>query len=416
MAIKLPIELRDKLRKLDFDQLLDVQLYISRLLRKRFRQSGTHNDKRHSRTPMLSDYGRVSPPEDAGSGEATRILPELSYEMGGAQYHVCSDTEEFIPTQYNVEFADTPGESTPIVDSVTGDTPLKNNNHARDAVSIKSNVADGEDDGSYGTKLEEAVVIHKGDGTSRSRASVFRDIPGNQLNTHLLRVESVRKRTSSVRESEDICRGYNLGWKRADVRPEVKDITGGSTFASKLKVTPQEDNQTDECKSKPKKKVNFNLNPLTQKSWILEDFKPNRDINAVRRGQKKLEAFYSRAGNPRHSIRDAVPYSNRTWNKNSDDTLDFTFDNLRVRSQSPPGFGRLDFPSTQEHCDDKREAQRIIHEKTKYRFIQAVNSQVPPQEREFLFKREELNNIVDNNEFAWNERELMVYPGFKKAN
>ena len=97
---------------------------------------------------MLSDYGGVASRGCwiwGGNKDSTGI----SYEMGGAQYHVCSDTEEFIPTQYNVEFADTPGESTPIVDSVTGDTPLKNNNHARDAVSIKSNVADGEDDGSY---------------------------------------------------------------------------------------------------------------------------------------------------------------------------------------------------------------------------------------------------------------------------
>lgn len=413
MAIKLPIELRDKLRKLDFDQLLDVQLYISRLLRKRFRQSGTHNDKRQSHTTLLRGYSGVSPCEDTEPEEVTRIIPELSYEIGGRQYQVGSDTEEFIPTQYNVEFDDAPVESTPNVDLVTGDS-LWDNNHIRAAASIKSNLADEENDGGCGTKLEEAAVIHKRDGTPRSRVSIFKDTPRNQLNTHLVKVESVKKRNSSVRGSEDTYGEYNSRWKRADIRSEVRDVTGDSSFVGKLNVTPQENKQTNEHKSKLKK-VNFNFNPLTKKSWILEDFKPNRDINAVRRGQKKLEAFYSKTGNPRHSMRDGVLHNDYTRNKNSDDTLEFTFDNLRVRSHSPPGFGRLDFPSTQEHCDDKREAQRIIHEKTKYRFMRAVNSQVPPQEREFLFKREELNNIVDDNEFTWSEKELMVYPGIKKA-
>lgn len=82
---------------------------------------------------------------------------------------------------------------------------------------------------------------------------------------------------------------------------------------------------------------------------------------------------------------------------------------MRNRSPSPPGYGRLDFPSTQERADDKSKAQSIIRDKTLYRFLEATNNRVPPMKREFLFKKRELNDVVDDGNFDWTEESLEIF-------
>lgn len=149
----------------------------------------------------------------------------------------------------------------------------------------------------------------------------------------------------------------------------------------------------------------FNTNPLTKRAWILEDFRPNEDIAPVKRGRRKLERFYAQVGKPEDSKHRSL--SVVIESQNSD--YEFAFDNLRNRSKSPPGFGRLDFPSTQEGNEDKKKSQEIIRSKTKYRFLMASNNKIPPYEREYVFKREQLNQIVDDGCFFWSDKLLQIY-------
>lgn len=154
--------------------------------------------------------------------------------------------------------------------------------------------------------------------------------------------------------------------------------------------------------------VCLNKNPITKKPWILEDFKRNEDITSTKRGRKridnmKLKKFYTKGGRPPEiSIEENIEDI-------ADEQIDCDFENLRERSRSPPGYGRLDFPSTQERFDDKRKAQQIIYNKTKQRFLQATCTKIPPQERAYWFKSDSLNRAVDDGVFDWNESELKIY-------
>lgn len=159
----------------------------------------------------------------------------------------------------------------------------------------------------------------------------------------------------------------------------------------------------------PLKKLDFNMNPITKKPWILEDFKPNFEVARVRRGRRKVEQFYSKVGKPDDDPKDFMgndPYKNPNMEGNESE---FIFDNLRQRSQSPPGFGRMDFPSTQERSDDKIKSQKIIYEKTLYRFQSAIDYKVPPYEREFLFKKDAFNKAVDEYNFTWSPKKLKIF-------
>ncbi|CDH16595.1 related to SAE2-Meiotic recombination protein [Zygosaccharomyces bailii ISA1307] len=154
--------------------------------------------------------------------------------------------------------------------------------------------------------------------------------------------------------------------------------------------------------------INLNANPITGKPWILEDFKRNEKIDNMRKSRKniKIQNFYKKG----------CPPANVKWNflgdgsmaENSEDRL-YEFENLRERSHSPPGFGRLDFPSTQERYDDKRKSQNIIFHKTKWRFCKAACNLVSLEEREYLFKNDELNRIVDSGLFEWDDAKLQIY-------
>lgn len=166
----------------------------------------------------------------------------------------------------------------------------------------------------------------------------------------------------------------------------------------------------------PSEKLNFNINPITKKPWILEDFKPNNQTMDVKRGRQKLEQFYSKVGKPvQLYLNEHGSHHANTGNLNelNRDNSEYLFDNLRHRSKSPPGYGRMDFPSTQERKEDKRKSQKIIYEKTLYRFYAATNYMIPPFEREFLFKKDLLNRIVDDNNFTWNETNLKIFPRSK---
>ncbi|KAG0669646.1 hypothetical protein C6P45_003473 [Maudiozyma exigua] len=179
---------------------------------------------------------------------------------------------------------------------------------------------------------------------------------------------------------------------------------------------PSNDLRQEHIKNDSKRKIAksikiliFNNNPITLRPWILEDFKPNKDVTAVKRGKKKVAEFYKKVGKP-IDLHEDDNFMNLPNNENTLDSFKIDFDNLRNRTDSPPGYGRLDFPTTQEREEDKLASKRILYQKTKHRFLASVNNRIPPQEREFLFKRDEFNEAVDNSYFKWERNALQIYP------
>lgn len=151
--------------------------------------------------------------------------------------------------------------------------------------------------------------------------------------------------------------------------------------------------------------ISLNVNPVTKKAWILEDFRANENVECSRRGRKnlasvKLNKFYRAGGRP--------PQVHAECGDDLDSS-DYEFENLRHRSKSPPGFGRLDFPNTQERVDDKRKSQQIIHKKTKQRFMEATSNNIPPEERQFIFKNNYLNRLIEDGAFTWDDENLKIF-------
>ncbi|OXB40949.1 hypothetical protein B1J92_L05918g [Nakaseomyces glabratus] len=165
----------------------------------------------------------------------------------------------------------------------------------------------------------------------------------------------------------------------------------------------------DKVQNNKQSVLDFNKNPFSKRPWILEDFCPNSNAIAKKKHeidfekfQKKVSNFIeNKTNNAKESDIECAKYEGRLRN--------IHFDNMRNRSPSPPGYGRLDFPSTQERADDKSKAQSIIRDKTLYRFLEATNNRVPPMKREFLFKKRELNDVVDDGNFDWTEESLEIF-------
>lgn len=176
--------------------------------------------------------------------------------------------------------------------------------------------------------------------------------------------------------------------------------------------------------------IDFNINPITKKPWIYEDFKPNDSMSDKKgkRTSKKVARFHEKAGSPikdkqrtilnDNGLLETVDHQNQrqqqqfTPKKQEIPDLHFeddSFENLRVRSKSPPGYGRLNFPTTQERIDDKEESKKLLYQKTKERFLEATNNLVPITEREFYFRNSKLNDIVDDGNFAWTAEELKIF-------
>ncbi|CCH61453.1 hypothetical protein TBLA_0E03980 [Henningerozyma blattae CBS 6284] len=147
--------------------------------------------------------------------------------------------------------------------------------------------------------------------------------------------------------------------------------------------------------------INFNVNPITKNPWILEDFKPNDDVNPSNfKSHGKSSYEPSERGRKVHPIF-------MTFEEMRDRHVEEI--HIRERSVSPPGFGRLDFPTTQENKTDREKSREILKNKTIKRFSIACNNSIPPWERKYIFKNNKLNDITDNGDFHWEKENLEVY-------
>ncbi|CDO96382.1 unnamed protein product [Kluyveromyces dobzhanskii CBS 2104] len=194
----------------------------------------------------------------------------------------------------------------------------------------------------------------------------------------------------------------------------------------KTTIWSQYSNKTEkENVKRAKVLVDFNVNPLTKKPWIFEDFKINESIPSKNRGRSgknssRVARFHAQAGSPVKDKQKIVLNSDGLLETVDDIGLrhpnvpdlqypDDSFENLRDRSKSPPGYGRLNFPTTQELIEDKEESKKLLFKKTKERFLQATNNSIPISDREYYFRNAKLNDIVDDGTFAWNDSELNIF-------
>ncbi|CCF57298.1 hypothetical protein KAFR_0C03060 [Kazachstania africana CBS 2517] len=212
---------------------------------------------------------------------------------------------------------------------------------------------------------------------------------------------------SDITDKDSIRHNLSHSKKRACMDAGVDRSDG--TQCKKLKpinLNGKKALRTDqENKPLKSKTCDFNTNPWTSKPWILEDFKPNEAYTTYRKNTMKIEGFYSKVGSPNE------------WHNNNRNVKDMEngnyfneeFENLRQRSKSPPGFGRLDFPSTQERADDKERSRQILYEKTRHRFLAAVNKDLPLEKREYIFKKDDLNKMVDDDILAWCNEDLQIF-------
>lgn len=69
----------------------------------------------------------------------------------------------------------------------------------------------------------------------------------------------------------------------------------------------------------------------------------------------------------------------------------------------------MDFPNTQENLEDRKKSQEIMFAKTKDRFYLATKSAVPLEKREYYFRNNELNEIINGGNFTWDEKGLQIF-------
>ncbi|AET41655.1 ssDNA endodeoxyribonuclease SAE2 Ecym_8385 [Eremothecium cymbalariae DBVPG len=192
-----------------------------------------------------------------------------------------------------------------------------------------------------------------------------------------------------------------------DIDERISDSEGELDWVGRPQRLDSWDNQKDK-----KIKIDFNIHPLAKRPWIYEDFRANHEaieeLNKCRLKENRLAKMDTMAGMKVNKM-GSKPNQDSSFNESFP-----LYENLRHRSKSPPGYGRMDFPTTQELKEEKEQAQDMIYERTKHRFKMAVQTGIPLFEREYYFKNEQLNTWVDNGEIAWSKENLQIFR--KRAN
>lgn len=226
-------------------------------------------------------------------------------------------------------------------------------------------------------------------------------------------------------QASDILKENDINIQHSHQSVIAKSKRGRSPINATTMPQANRNNEKENIK-RGKISVDFSINPITKKPWIYEDFKINELVSSKNRGRgckksNKVARFHAQAGSPLKSKQNVVLNSTGLLETVDETSVsdrskvpdlqfpDDSFDNLRVRSKSPPGYGRLNFPTTQERLDDKEESRKLLYQKTKTRFLEATNNLVPISDREFYFRNSKLNDIVDDGNFTWNENELKIF-------
>ena len=144
--------------------------------------------------------------------------------------------------------------------------------------------------------------------------------------------------------------------------------------------------------------VNLNRNPITLGEWRIQDFVANEKSLAHHISTKKRSRKY---------------HEEKAWEQfqkgeDVDKRYLYMFDNMKDREPEPPGYWRIMWPSTQENEQDKREMALVESQNIENRFHKAVNYKIPEEEREFVFKEELLNLVVNNGRFHFQKHNLGI--------
>lgn len=388
------------LLRMNINELLDVQFDVNMLLTKRYDELKTELDNRMNNFKSTNE-AHLKREHNLRKNQKLLEPKEEDEYIESSDVNLNDDTEEFILTQYdkvtrNKLLDDTQNSTSKVRKTKASTRPIYDN---VDSIPLLSQQDErlgttGRKDKIYSSPLKESLGSIN---IQEITETPILKIKSESEQTSNLILNSSTKRVLSFSDID------TLEMERQNKHAKLLDVTLDDE--PNLQKTVLRERINLKNKNIDKKKLDFNINPATLKPWILEDFKPNHDMISVKRGKKKLAHFYNKVGKP--SDNNIELKSQELEMKEFDQ---FQFDNLRQRTDSPPGFGRLDFPTTQERADDKLQSQKIIFEKTKYRFLAAVNNRIPPQEREYLFKKDELNEAVDNAKFTWVEDLLKIYP------
>ena len=389
------------LEKMSLEELFEIQKDVNTLLEKRFKEfklefkhkmneikeSKNHNDNDLLPSTLKKPFKIPATAEKLNAQPHPKHTREMVIDIVDNSEGSCmEDTQEFIFTQ--LEHPTTNSQTSEQNTQYTR-VPPQRDVLPKDSQEIILTQENSD------IKEENSYVVYSSPLKASQESAESQDVIGIPLlekNTNILSQKKPDDWTGKkVRPRNDSCNNNPRESK-------FTKFTQGNKGSSLRSIHVSEPNVANE-------KLNLNTNPFTSKPWIMEDFKPNQDVASVRRGQKKLEQFHRKVGTPM-----GYDEAHKEVKVGSAAADDFIFDNLVGRTDSPPGYGRLDFPTTQERMTDKLESKRIIRQKTINRFLSAANNLIPPQEREFLFKREALNEAIDNDDFDWERTLLQVYP------
>lgn len=149
-------------------------------------------------------------------------------------------------------------------------------------------------------------------------------------------------------------------------------------------------------------KVDLTKNPITEKPWAPDDFRPNGQWQRPKLGEfrvmtkaqeKNMKNFFVQAGKGAKS-------NGPVWDSEEKGDEELSRSQLMDKYLSPPGFMIGSFPGTQEQEEQKAEIKRKQEERTRRRLASALAS--PPGE--FIFFEEIMNQYVARGQFFSRER------------
>lgn len=188
--------------------------------------------------------------------------------------------------------------------------------------------------------------------------------------------------------------------------------------------------------------VDMTYNPLSGKKWVLEDFKANPNFDHDRKGlsQKifnkiqdfmaehtkkdveceQCEKFYDAAGYGLKMMSPAWDESQTSHDKLKavmPKKFKCTHTKTKVMEpkkncskekpktpDSPPGFFKSDFPSTQALKEEKEQAKKFTNLKTMERFLSATSQY--ENERAFIFRNKIFSKVIENKFYNYDSEKL----------